>query len=69
MNNWIKNVRGFFQQVWEELLKCTRPTGAELKESTVVIVSTMAAIGAYILVCDSAITMLLSAAIRFNFSF
>ena len=59
MKAWINKIREFFRQVYEEVLKCTRPSYAELKESTVVVVTTMVAIGAFILVCDSVISTIL----------
>ena len=59
MKSWIHKVREFFGQVWEEILKCTRPTYAELKESTAVVVVTMVIIGLFILFCDYGISGLL----------
>jgi preprotein translocase SecE subunit len=69
MKSWINQVREFFRQVWEEVLKCTRPSGAELRESTTVVVTTMAVIGVFILVCDGVISMLLNWLVRLPFTF
>jgi preprotein translocase subunit SecE len=52
MKTWFDNIRRFFREVREEVLKCTRPTREELQESTVVIVVTMVALGCFILCCD-----------------
>ncbi|NUN92178.1 MAG: preprotein translocase subunit SecE [Verrucomicrobiae bacterium] len=52
MKSWFDNIRRFFREVREEVLKCTRPTREELQESTVVIVVTMAALGGFIFACD-----------------
>ena len=69
MKSWINQVREFFRQVWEEVLKCTRPTSAELKESTTVVVTTMAVIGAFILVCDMLISTVLGWLVKLPFTF
>ena len=52
MKAWINKIRTFFREVWEEILKCTRPSSAELKESTLVVVATMAMIGVFIFASD-----------------
>ncbi|MCC7518599.1 MAG: preprotein translocase subunit SecE [Verrucomicrobiae bacterium] len=52
MKTWFDNIRRFFREVREEILKCTRPTREELQESTTVIVVTMAALGGFIFGCD-----------------
>jgi len=49
---WIDKIRSFFREVREEIRKCTRPSGAELRESTLVIVATMAVLGAFIFASD-----------------
>lgn len=69
MKTWINKIREFFQQVWEEVLKCTRPTSAELKESTGVVVTTMVVIGGFILVCDTLISTVLGWLVRLPFTF
>ena len=50
---------GFLHEVREEVLKCTRPSYAELQESTTVVVATMAILGLFILGCDYAISFML----------
>ena len=40
------------RKVREEVGKCTRPSSAELKESTVVVVVTMAILGVFIFASD-----------------
>jgi preprotein translocase SecE subunit len=57
--NWIMKTRGFFREVLEEFKKCTRPTTAELKESTMVIVVTMAVLGVVIFGSDLVINKVL----------
>ena len=52
MRNWYAKIRGFFREVWEEFGKCTRPSKAELRESTVIVVVTMAILGVFIFVSD-----------------
>ncbi len=52
MKSWINKTRAFFREVWDEILKCTRPSSAELKESTLVVVATMAMIGVFIFASD-----------------
>ena len=59
MKNWFNKVRGFFSEVWEEFLKCTRPSSQELKESTVVVVFTMAILGIFIFSSDFVISWVL----------
>jgi len=59
MKSWFNKIRGFFREVWEEVLKCTRPTTAELKESTLVVLATMGMIGAFIFVSDFFLSRLL----------
>ncbi len=60
MRNWIHKIKKFFQEVLEEIQKCTRPSSAELKESTVVVVVTMAILGIFIFTSDFAIGWILS---------
>ena len=59
MKAWFNKIRGFFREVWEEILKCTRPTTAELKESTLVVLATMAMIGVFIFISDFFLSRLL----------
>jgi preprotein translocase subunit SecE len=46
----------FFVETREELLKCTWPTPAELRGSTVVVMVAMIILGAYTVMVDFAIT-------------
>jgi preprotein translocase SecE subunit len=57
--NWFSKIRNFFHEVWEEFLKCTRPTFQELKESTVIIVVTMAILGVLIAGSDFVIRQIM----------
>ena len=59
MKTAVDKTRNFFSEVWVEFTKCTRPSYEELKESTIVIVVTMAAIGAFIFGADFIISKLL----------
>lgn len=52
MRTWYNKITGFFREVREEVMKCTRPSSAELKESTVVVVAAMAMLGVFILIAD-----------------
>lgn len=52
----IKNIAGFYQEVRTEVMKCTRPTVVELRESTVVVVVTMAILGVFIFASDLVIS-------------
>ncbi len=56
MNNSITRVKGFFREVKEEIAKCTRPSWEELRESTVVVVVTMAILGVFIFATDYVIS-------------
>ena len=56
MKNWFDRIRKFFEEVREEIFKCTRPSSQELKESTVVVVITMAILGGFILSSDVVIS-------------
>ncbi len=56
MNNAIVKVKGFFREVKEEIAKCTRPSWEELRESTVVVVATMAILGVFIFATDYVIS-------------
>ncbi len=56
MNKFIKKIADFFREVREEILKCTRPSAEELKESTVVVVVTMAVLGVFIFASDLVIS-------------
>ena len=59
MNNSIVKVKGFFREVKEEIAKCTRPSWEELRESTVVVVITMAILGVFISASDFLISRIL----------
>ncbi|MBI4027721.1 MAG: preprotein translocase subunit SecE [Verrucomicrobia bacterium] len=63
MKAWYDKIRGFFREVSEEFWKCTRPSAAELKESTVVVVVTMAILGLFIFASDCVISRVLGLAI------
>jgi preprotein translocase SecE subunit len=52
MKSWIYKIRGFFDEVKQEVVKCTRPSWEELRESSTVIVFTMALIGLSIFLFD-----------------
>jgi preprotein translocase subunit SecE len=56
MKSWFDNLRRFFREVREEVLKCTRPTREELQESTLVVVVTMVSLGCFIFVSDMVIS-------------
>ena len=52
MKKSINKIGGFFREVREEILKCTRPSAAELKESIVVVVVAMMILGVFITASD-----------------
>jgi len=54
--NWFKKIRQFLVEVREEILKCTRPSWEELKESTIIIIVTMFVLGGFIFCTDFLIT-------------
>ncbi len=56
----IQKTQNFFNEVWQEFSKCTRPSYDELKESTVIIVVTMSVLGGFIFGADFVISRLLS---------
>ena len=66
MKAWIDKVRRFFREVLEEIKKCTRPSTAELKESTLVVLATMAMIGLFIFVSDFLLSRVLGFLIIFR---
>ena len=66
MKTWIDKVRKFFNEVWEEILKCTRPSSAELRESTIVVVVTMAMIGLFIFASDFLLSRVLGFLITYR---
>ena len=60
MKNWFDKIRAFFKEVREEVLKCTRPSWEELRESTLVIVVTMIILGLFLFASDWGISWCLS---------
>ncbi len=62
----IDQVRRFFREVWEEIMKGTPPSSAELEESTLVVVATMAMIGLFIFVSDFLLSRVLGFLITFR---
>ncbi len=60
MKSWFSKISVFLRQVREEIAKCTRPATAELKESTLVIVTTMVTLGIFIFVSDYLISRVLN---------
>jgi len=59
MQSWFNKIQRFFRQVREEILKCTRPTAGELRESTLVVAVTMAILGVFIFASDYVISQVL----------
>jgi preprotein translocase SecE subunit len=57
--NVFSKTGNFFREVREEILKCTRPSFAELKESTMVILLTMVVLGVLIFFADYVINFVL----------
>ena len=60
MKTAVDKTKNFFNEVWVEFAKCTRPSYEELKESTIVIVVTMSVLGGFIFGADFIISKLLS---------
>ncbi len=56
MKSWFDKITRFFGEVREEVVKCTRPSTEELKESTFVVVFTMATLGCFIFGSDLVIS-------------
>ena len=59
MKSWFDKIVKFFGEVREEILKCMRPSSEELKESTLVMVVTMAILGVFIFAADMVISHVL----------
>ena len=59
ISSGIKGVRTFFLEVQTELKKCAWPTRSELLDSTVVVIVSVAILGAYIGLSDAVIGALL----------
>lgn len=63
MKSLFNKIFGFLREVREEILKCTRPSAAELKESIIVVVVTMTGLGCFIFGVDYVINLVLKWAI------
>jgi preprotein translocase subunit SecE len=56
MKNPFSSVRVFTRETWEELLKCTWPTWAELRDSTVVVIVAAVILGVFTAISDFSLT-------------
>ena len=52
MKNPFRSVRVFVRETWDELLKCTWPTWAELRDSTLVVIVAAAILGLFTSISD-----------------
>ena len=66
MKKGLNKITGFFREVKEEILKCTRPSSGELKESIIVVVATMMILGCFILASDFVIKKIFEVVFKFN---
>ena len=61
---WWGAVRAFLDEVRTELKKCSWPTWAELKESTVVVIASVVLLGVFVGVSDLVLNGVLKLVIR-----
>jgi preprotein translocase subunit SecE len=61
---WLGAVRTFFDEVRQELKKCSWPTWGELKESTVVVVVSVVILSAFVGVSDFVLNSVLKLVLR-----
>jgi preprotein translocase subunit SecE len=56
MKNPFSAVRVFARETWEELLKCTWPTWAELRDSTIMVIAASVILGVFTAISDFSLT-------------
>ncbi len=61
---WVGAVRTFFDEVRQELKKCSWPTWGELKESTVVVIVSVVILSAFVGVSDFVLNSVLKLVLR-----
>jgi preprotein translocase subunit SecE len=61
---WVAAVRTFFDEVRQELKKCSWPTWGELKESTVVVIVSVFILSAFVGVSDFVLNSVLKLVLR-----